>query len=124
MSRESPVRFSERLGVRFPRPTHHECFNTLKNQGYCLEHNYGHGKEHLSFNFLLLTLFAFYCHQIGELTDGLYQAVREKLGSKRHLWETLRSYIKLFVFDSMEMLFEFALDSTRFIDPRMLLKPG
>ena len=101
-----------------------ECFNTLKNQGYCLEHNYGHGKEHLSFNFLLLTLFAFYCHQIAELTDGLYQAVREKLGSKRHLWETLRSYIKLFVFDSMGMLFEFALDSTRFIDPRILLKPG
>jgi hypothetical protein len=86
-----------------------ECFNTLKNQGYCLEHNYGHGKEHLSFNFLLLTLFAFYCHQIAELTDGLYQAVRQKLGSKRHLWETVRAYIKIIVFESMEKLFEFVL---------------
>ncbi len=32
MSRESPVRFSERLGVKFPRPTHHDCFETLDLQ--------------------------------------------------------------------------------------------
>jgi hypothetical protein len=25
-----------------------ECFNNLKNQGYHLEHNYGHGSENLS----------------------------------------------------------------------------
>ncbi|OAD22725.1 hypothetical protein THIOM_001459 [Candidatus Thiomargarita nelsonii] len=25
-----------------------ETFNTLKNQGYNLEHNYGHGKQHLA----------------------------------------------------------------------------
>jgi arylamine N-acetyltransferase len=25
-----------------------ETFNTLKNQGYPFEHNYGHGKENLS----------------------------------------------------------------------------
>jgi hypothetical protein len=91
-----------------------ECFNTLKNQGYCLEHNYGHGKQHLSFNFLLLTLFAFYSHQIAELTDGLYKAVRQKLGSKRHLWETVRAYIKIIVFESMEKLFEFVLTPTVF----------
>ena len=29
-----------------------ETFNTLKNQGYHLEHNFGHGKKHLSNNFL------------------------------------------------------------------------
>ncbi|KJU87258.1 transposase IS4, partial [Candidatus Magnetobacterium bavaricum] len=33
-----------------------ETFNTLKNQGYHIEHNYGHGKEHLSMNFFLLNL--------------------------------------------------------------------
>ena len=101
-----------------------ECFNTLKNQGYSLEHNYGHGQQHLSFNFLLLTLFAFYCHQVAELTDGLYQAVRKKCGSKREMWETIRASIKFFIFDSMQMLFEFVLDSTRFLSPRLLLKPG
>jgi hypothetical protein len=99
-----------------------ECFNTLKNQGYYIEHNYGHGNQHLSFNFLLLTLFAFYCHQIAELTDGLYQAIRKKCGSKRELWETVRSYIKIHVFDSMQMLFEFVLNPLAF--QPTLIKPG
>jgi hypothetical protein len=35
-----------------------ECFNTLKNQGYHLEHNFGHGKKHLNHNVYLLTLLA------------------------------------------------------------------
>ena len=32
-----------------------ECFNTLKNQGYDIEHNDGHGEENLSYNMYLLT---------------------------------------------------------------------
>ena len=47
-----------------------ECFNTLKNQGYDIEHNYGHGKKYLSYNMYLLTLLAFYFHQIF-LSGGL-----------------------------------------------------
>jgi hypothetical protein len=34
-----------------------ECFNTLKNQGYHLEHNYGHGQKNLSYNMYLFTYF-------------------------------------------------------------------
>lgn len=90
-----------------------ECFNTLKNQGYELEHNYGHGTKNLSFNFVLLTLIAFFFHQIAELTDGLFKQCREKLGSKRHLWETVRTYVKIFVFETWEMLFRFVLDPFR-----------
>lgn len=84
-----------------------ECFNTLKNQGYCIEHNYGHGEKNLCFNFYLLTLIAFTFHQVFELTDKMYQIARGKLGSKRHLWETLRTCIKLMIFDSWEHLVEF-----------------
>lgn len=102
--------------------TENECFNTLKNQGYCLEHNYGHGRQHLSFNFLLLTLLAFYCHQVAELTDSLYQAVRKKCGSKREMWETVRTCIKFLVFDSMEMLFQFVLRPANF--QPSIIKPG
>ena len=36
-----------------------ETFNTLKNQGYQLEHNYGHGEKHLATNFAYLTFLAF-----------------------------------------------------------------
>jgi hypothetical protein len=91
-----------------------ECFNTLKNQGYAAEHNYGHGEKHLAFNIYLLTLIAFTFHQIFELTDRLYQACRKKLGSKTHLWETLRVYVKLLVFETWEMLLDFTLDPVKY----------
>lgn len=91
-----------------------ECFNVMKNHGYCMEHNYGHGKQHLAFNFYLLTLLAFFFHQIFELIDRQYQACRKKLGSKKHLWETIRAYIKIIVFNTWEMLLEFVLVPTSY----------
>lgn len=91
-----------------------ECFNTLKNQGYHIEHNYGHGSNHLCFNFYLLTLLAFYVHQIFELTDRLYQDCRQKFGSKAHMWETLRSYIKILVFDTWDHLLDFAYTPSKY----------
>jgi hypothetical protein len=75
-----------------------ECFNTLKNQGYHLEHNFGHGKQHLSHNMYLLTMLAFFYHQIFELTDPAYQLCRRSLGTKRLLWETFRVLIRYFIF--------------------------
>lgn len=86
-----------------------ECFNTLKNQGYHLEHNYGHGDKHLAFNFYCLTLLAFLFHQVFELCDAAYQANRAK-GSKRSLWEKLRSYLDAMIFQSWEQLLGFVLD--------------
>ena len=50
-----------------------EGFNTLKNQGYHLEHNFGHGHQHLSTLFVL-NLLAFFMHQIFELVDGRRKA--------------------------------------------------
>ena len=92
-----------------------ECFNTLKNQGYYIEHNYGHGKKNLCFNFLLLTLLAFFFHQIFELTDHLYQACRKKFGSKRNMWENLRVRIRFFVFETWELFLDFALNQRKYI---------
>lgn len=91
-----------------------ECFNTLKNQGYEATHNYGHGKSHLAFNIYLLILIAFLFHQVFELTDKVYQACRKKFGSKTHMWESLRSYVKILVFNTWEILLEFALDPVKF----------
>src|SRR5260221_6504200 len=75
-----------------------ECFNTLKNQGYCIDHSYGDGEKDLCFNFYLLTLMAFAFHQVFELSDKLYQTRRKELGSKKHLCEQVQAYIKLFAF--------------------------
>jgi hypothetical protein len=91
-----------------------ECFNTLKNQGYRLDHNYGHGNKNLSFVFYLFILLAFFFHQIAELTDGLYQAARIKRGSKQELWNAVRAAIEWFIFESWEMLFNFVLDPKSF----------
>jgi hypothetical protein len=103
-------------GARSRWKIENECFNTLKNQGYCLEHNYGHGEENLCFNMYLFILLSFYFHQIFELTDHLYQACRVKFGSKLHMWEKLRSAITWFVFESWESMLSFALNPERY-DP-------
>jgi hypothetical protein len=97
-----------------------ECFNTLKNQGYHLEHNFGHGAKNLCFNFLLLTLLAFFFHQIFELTDQLFQDCRRSFGSKLNLWQSLRSYIKILIFDSWYHLLDFALTPSKY---NLALKP-
>lgn len=96
-----------------------ECFNTLKNQGYCIDHSYGHGDENLCFNFYLLTLIAFSVHQIFELTDKLYQVCRQHFGSKKNLWDHVRAYIKLFVFNTWEELLSFTLNPEHYLPERM-----
>jgi len=87
-----------------------ECFNTLKNQGYHLTHNYGHGEKHLAFNFYQLTLLAFILHQTAELCDIACKACRKKAGSKRSLWEKLRTLIHFYIFESLEQLLNYFLD--------------
>jgi hypothetical protein len=52
--------------------------NTLKNQGYHLAHNFGHGKQFLSMTLLTLNLLAFLFHGILQLMDANYQLVREE----------------------------------------------
>jgi hypothetical protein len=83
-----------------------ETFNTLKNQGYHYEHNYGHGKQHLSVVFAMLMMLAFLVDQVQQLCCPLFQAVWKKLGSKRALWDNLRSHFRHFTFQSMKHLYE------------------
>lgn len=68
-----------------------ETFNTLKNQGYHFEHNFGHGKRHLSVVFAMLMMLAFAIDQAQQLACQLFQAAWDKAGSKRFLWERMRS---------------------------------
>lgn len=73
-----------------------EVFNTLKNQGYHLEHNYGHGKENLSANFAILMFLAFLMDQIEETFCDLFKKAREKLRTKYSLWENIRVVFHFF----------------------------
>jgi hypothetical protein len=81
-----------------------ETFNTLKNQGYHLEHNFGHGQEHLSNNFFVLNLLAFFIHQILELCDRGYQYCRSKFSSRKEYWNNLRGAIRLMLFRDFDHL--------------------
>jgi hypothetical protein len=83
-----------------------EPCNTLKNQGYNFEHNYGHGEQHLSVVFALVMLLAFLVDQVQQLCCALFQAVWAKLGSKRRLWERMRALFYDYAFASMRQLCE------------------
>jgi hypothetical protein len=90
-----------------------ETFNTLKNQGYHFEHNFGLGKEHLSEVFVMLMMLAFLVDQTQQLTSALFRSVWQKLGSKRSLWENMRNLFHVFELDSMEMLYTALLNGYR-----------
>ena len=83
-----------------------ETFNTLKNQGYNFEHNYGHGERHLSVVFAMLMMLAFLVDQAQQLCCALFRAVWVKLGSKRMLWERMRALFYDYALTSMRQLFE------------------
>ncbi len=68
-----------------------ETFNTLKNQGYCFEHNFGHGDKHLSTVFAYLMMLAFLIDQVQQRCCTLFQAAQAKTERARYFWERLRA---------------------------------
>src|SRR5262244_2831259 len=83
-----------------------ETFNTLKNQGYHFEHNYGHGEQNLSVVFAMLMMLAFLVDQTQQLCCALFRAVWAKFGSKRLLWERMRALFYDYCLHSMRELLE------------------
>ena len=83
-----------------------ETFNTLKNQGYHFGHNYGLGKQHLAGVLTTLMMLAFLVDQVQQHCCKLFQAAWKKLGSKRALWDKLRSRFESFRFTSMAELLQ------------------
>jgi hypothetical protein len=87
-----------------------EGFNTLKNQGYHIEHNFGHGKKNLSMVFFLLNLVAFFTHQILELSDLLYQRCRSKFSARTEYCNQLRCTFRILLFKSWEQMLWLIID--------------
>lgn len=81
-----------------------ETFNTLKNQGYHLEHNYGHGEQNLSVVLAVVMMLAFLVDQVQQRCCPLFQAAWHKLRTKCHLWEEIRHHFRTLLFDSMAEL--------------------
>ena len=82
-----------------------ETFNTLKNQGYNLEHNYGHGQKSLASNFALLMLLAFLVDQIAQHADQAFQKAWEYCKTKKLLWNKVRQIFDLLPCMSMNVIY-------------------
>jgi hypothetical protein len=83
-----------------------ETFNTLKNQGYHFEHNYGHGYKHLAVVFALLMMAAFLIDQVQQRSNKRFQQARAKAGPKCALWEAVRYLFFSFEVSSMDEIYE------------------
>jgi hypothetical protein len=77
-----------------------ETFNVLKNNGYNLEHNFGHGKENLATVLVALNLIAFSIHTVADLADELWKAARKKLGPRYNFFSKLSAITDYLIFES------------------------
>jgi hypothetical protein len=91
--------------------------NVLKTRGYHLDHNFGHGQQHLAATLLLLNLLAFLFHTVLELADWKYQTLRSELGARYILFDDLRALTRYIVYTSWEHLLEFMLDGLQLARP-------
>jgi len=78
-----------------------EGFNSMKNQGYHLEHNYGHGKN-LSMNLYLLNVLAFGIHRLTEVASKLYNDCYRIWQSRAVIWQKLSDYFDIKLFHNWE----------------------
>jgi hypothetical protein len=94
-----------------------ETFNTLKNQGYNFEHNYGLGENFLSMVFVSLMMLAFLVDQVQQSACPLFRAAWQKAGPKRELWEKIRGAFHFFYLDSMEQIHRLIIAGPQRIKP-------
>lgn len=65
--------------------------NTLKTKGYHLEHNFGHGKQHLSSLLRTINILSLLFHTLLELLDNKYQLLRAHLPTRQTFFNDLRA---------------------------------
>jgi hypothetical protein len=81
-----------------------ESFNVLKNHGYHLEHNFGHGKQHLAQLFVLLNLLAFAFHTVCDSVEKLWQETRVVLGTRKGFFSDLHTITAYLLFPNWHAL--------------------
>ena len=83
--------------------------NVLKNHGYNLEHNFGHGQNHLCEFLLSLNLLAFLFHTVLDLVNYTYQKIRELLVTRTSFFNDIRTLLKFIWFKNWSEFFSFIL---------------
>lgn len=81
--------------------------NVLKTKGYHLEHNFGHGQQHLASLLLTMNLLAFGLHTLLEVTDESYRLIRGAVGARRKFFQHLEALTTYLYFETWERLLDF-----------------
>jgi len=81
--------------------------NVLKTKGYHLEHNFGHGKNHLSSLLLTFNLLAFLFHTVLEMMDSKYAQIRKDLPTRKTFFDDIRALTRYIYFDSWDEMLAF-----------------
>src|SRR3990167_7540362 len=90
------------IGGRARWKIENETFNTLKNQGYHFEHNFGHGDQYLCTVFANLMMLAFLIDQTQQLCCAFFQAALKFQKRKVRLWERMRECFRVYIFKRWE----------------------
>ena len=81
--------------------------NVLKNKGYHLEHNFGHGKRYLSAFLLSLNLIAFLFHTVLAWCDDRYALLRKTLARRQTFFDDIQALTRYMVFKSWQHMMAF-----------------
>jgi len=92
-------------GARARWHIENETFNTLKNQGYEFEHNFGHGYQHLTTLFTHLMMLAFFIDQCLQYVNKRFQDAVKKWRTKGTVWELMRSFLFIYELPDFETLY-------------------
>jgi hypothetical protein len=81
-----------------------ETFNVMKNHGYELEHNFGHGKKFLAMTLAALNLLAFAWHCVLDIVEPPWQAARQAAAKRTSFFAHIVSLTSYVVFPSWLVL--------------------
>ncbi len=79
-----------------------ETFNTLKNQGYHFEHNFGHGEKNLCTVMAYLMMMAFWLDQLQQAANQTFRTLLGSLKTRVKLWDSLRTVFRMVPAKTME----------------------
>jgi hypothetical protein len=88
-----------------------ESFNVLKNNGYHLEHNFGHGKQNLAMMFAAMNLLAFAFHTVCDCLEAMWIKAREAKRARKRFFEHMRTITAYLVFPDWRTLIKTLIDS-------------
>jgi len=83
--------------------------NTLKTKGYHLEHNFGHGKKHLSSLLAAMNMLALLTHTFLSYCDEAYRLIRATLPTRKTFFDDVRALLRYLCFPSWEAMMDFML---------------